>query len=239
MINVLIADDNVHICNSLFTVLTKDKNLKVTGVAHNWKDIEEQYFETHPDIVLLDLKMPEKNGLQIINELTEKEVKPKKNIIVMSGDMKYRASLTNVEKVKWVFSKPLDYSKLIDVIHESAKDSITPEMINSIIDDLLSKLRVPFGKGRRLLKVAIFLAYTRPILLQKVEILMKTVAYKEKYTNARSVRSNIDKTVERTFYQTSDNSIFYILDEYYGEKMTTKSFINSCTLYIRKTIKNS
>ncbi len=157
----------------------------------------------------------------------------------MSGDMKYRASLTNVEKIKWVFPKPLDYSKLVDVIRESAKDSITPELINSIVDDLLSKLRVPFGKGRRLLKVAIILSYTRPILLQKIEILMKYVAYKEKYTNARSVRSTIDKTVERTFYQTNDDSIFYILDEYYGEKMTTKSFINSCTLYIRKTIKNS
>lgn len=206
--------------------------------AHNWKDIEDQYFETRPDIVLLDLKIPEKNGLQIINELTEKEVKPKKNIIVISGDMEYRASLTNVEKVKWVFPKPLDYSKLVDVIRESAKDRITPELLNSIVDDLLSKLRVPFSKGRRLLKVAIILSYTRPILLQKIEILMKNVAYKEKYTNVRSVRSTIDKTVERTFYQTNDNSIFYILDEYYGEKMTTKSFISSCTLYIRKALKS-
>ena len=67
---------------------------------------------------------------------------------------------------------------------------------------------------------------------------MQNVAQKEKYTNVRSVRSTIDKTVERTFYQTNDNSIFYILDEYYGEKMTTKSFINSCTLYIRKALKN-
>lgn len=238
MINVLIADDNVHICKSLFTVLTKEKDLRVTGIAHNWRDIEEQYFETQPDLVLLDLKMPEKNGLQIINELTQKEEKPKKNIIVMSGDMKYRASLTNAEKIRWIFSKPLDYTKLIEVIHESAKQNTSLEMINSIVDDLLSKLRIPFGKGRSLLKVAIILAYTKPVLLKKIEVLMQNVAQKEKYTNVRSVRSTIDKTVERTFYQTNDNSIFYILDEYYGEKMTTKSFINSCTLYIRKALKN-
>lgn len=100
MIKLLIADDNVHFCESLFGVLTKEKDLKVTGVAHNWKDIERKYFETQPDLVLLDLKMPGKSGLEIINDLTEKEDKPKKNIIVMSGEMKYRASLTNVEKVK-------------------------------------------------------------------------------------------------------------------------------------------
>ena len=116
MIKLLIADDNVHFCESLFGVLTKEKDLKVTGVAHNWKDIERKYFETQPDLVLLDLKMPGKSGLEIINDLTEKEDKPKKNIIVMSGEMKYRASLTNVVKLKWVMAKPFVYEKLIDVI---------------------------------------------------------------------------------------------------------------------------
>ena len=46
MIKVLIADDNVSFCETLFGVLTKEKDFKVTGVAHNWKDIERKYFET-------------------------------------------------------------------------------------------------------------------------------------------------------------------------------------------------
>jgi len=239
LINLLIADDNVPFCESLFGILTKEKDFKVVGIANNWRDIEKKYFDTQPDLVLLDLKMPEKNGLEIIKDLTEKEDKPKKNIIVISGEMNYRASLTNVEKVKWVFPKPFNYDKLISVIREFSKNDITLELINSIVDDLLSKLRIPFSKGRRLLKVAIIVAYTRQNLLQKIEILMNTVAQRENYSNAKSIRSTIDKTIERTFNQANDNSIFYILDEYYGEKMTTKDFINSCVLHIRKTIKNS
>lgn len=239
MIKLLIADDNVHFCESLFGVLTKEKDLKVTGVAHDWKDIERKYFETQPDFVLLDLKMPEKSGLEIIKDLTEKENKPKKNIIVMSGDMKYRASLTNVEKVKWIIAKPFDYNKLIEIIRESAKQNIMPERIYTIIDDLLNDLRFPYCKGRILLREAIILAYVRPFLLQKIEILMKNVAKKENYTNAKSVRSTIDKTIERTFDRVQNKDIFNILDQYYGEKMTTKEFIGSCVLYIRKTVKNS
>ena len=239
MINLLIADDNVPFCESLFGILTKEKDFKVVGIANNWRDIEKKYFDTQPDLVLLDLKMPEKNGLEIIKDLTEKEDKPKKNIIVISGEMNYRASLTNVEKVKWVFPKPFNYDKRMSVIREFSKNDITLELINSIVDDLLSKLRIPFSKGRRLLKVAIIVAYTRQNLLQKIEILMNTVAQRENYSNAKSIRSTIDKTIERTFNQANDNSIFYILDEYYGEKMTTKDFINSCVLHIRKTIKNS
>lgn len=239
MIKVLIADDNVPFCETLFSRLTKEKDFKVTGIAHNWKDIEGKYFETQPDLLLLDLKIPGKDGLQIISDLTEKEAKPKKNIIVMSGDMRYRASLTNVEKVKWVISKPFDHDELIGIMRESAKQVIIPEKIYSIVDDLLSKLRVPLCKGRRLLKVAIIVAYTRPNLLQKMEVLMHNVARRENYSNAKSVRSNIDKTIERTFNQASDSSIFYILDEYYGEKMTTREFIGSCVLYVRKVVKNS
>ena len=236
---MLIADDNVSFCETLFGVLTKENDFKVTGIAHDWKDIERKYFETQPDFVLLDLKMPEKSGLEIIKDLTEKENKPKKNIIVMSGDMKYRASITNVEKVKWIIAKPFDYNKLIEIIRESAKQNIMPERIYTIIVDLLNDLRFPYCKGRILLREAIILAYVRPFLLQKIEILMKNVAKKENYTNAKSVRSTIDKTIERTFDRVQNKDIFNILDQYYGEKMTTKEFIGSCVLYIRKTVKNS
>ena len=239
MIKVLIADDNVSFCETLFGVLTKEKGFKVTGIAHNWKDIERKYFETQPDLVLLDLKMPEKSGLEIITDLTKKEKEPKKNIIVMSGDMKYRASLTNVNKVKWVMAKPFDYDKLIEIIRKSVKENISPEKISTIVDDLLTDLRIQFSKGRQLLKIAIIIAYTKPNLLQKIEVLMKFVARKANYSNANSVRSNIDKTIDRAFNQASDISIFHILDEFYGEKMTTKEFISSCVLYVRKNTKNS
>lgn len=239
MIKLLIADDNVSFCESLFGVLTKEKDFKVTGIANNWKDIERKYFETQPDFLLLDLKMPEKTGLDIIKDLTQKEKEPKKNIIVMSGDIQYRASLTNVEKVRWVMAKPLEYEKLIDVIRESARQNIIPERVNTIVDNLLSNLRFPFCKGRRLLKTAIIIAYARPALLQKIEILMKNVAKMENYSNAKSVRSTIDKMIERTFDRTQDKNIFNILNGFYGEKMTTKEFISSSVSYIRKTMKDS
>ena len=133
MIKLLIADDNVSFCESLFGVLTKEKDFKVTGIANNWKDIERKYFETQPDFLLLDLKMPEKTGLDIIKDLTQKEKEPKKNIIVMSGDIQYRASLTNVEKVRWVMAKPLEYEKLIDVIEETmAGEHIFPDKTPSV-----------------------------------------------------------------------------------------------------------
>ncbi len=240
MVKVLIADDNVPFCESLFSALTKEKDFKIVGISYSGKNIEKKYFETQPDIMVLDLNLPQKNGIQIINDITEQEGKdPKKNIIVVSGEMKYRASLTNMKKVLWVLSKPVDFDKLITVIRETSRQKIMSEKINDITDGLLKNLHIPICKGRVLLKRSILTAYTRPYLLRKIEDLMKIVAKQEGYNNARSVRSTIDKIIERTFEQSNDNSIFYILDEYYGEKLTTKTFISSCVSNIRKIMKNN
>lgn len=237
MISVLIADDNVSFCETLFSTLTKEKDLKVSGIVHDGKKVEEKYFEIQPDIMLLDLNIPEKDGLEIIKDLTSKEIKPKQNIIVISGDIKYRAKLTNVEKVKWIFSKPFETKSLIEVIRNTAEQKNIIEKINDSVDELLSELRIPFSKGRKLLKKAILIAYTKPFLLLKVEMLMNDIAEKE-HCNARSVRSTIDKTIKRTFYYSKDNSVFYILTEYYGEVMTTKEFISSCVMHIRKSLRS-
>ena len=202
------------------------------------KEVEEKYFEIHPDVVILDLNIPGKNGLDIINDLTKKEIRPKQNIIVISGDISYRANLTNVAKVKWIFSKPFEIEKLIKVIRDTIEKKVIIDELNCVADELLSKLEIPLSKGRKVLKIAILIAYFKPSLLIKNEMLMKAVAQKENYNNAKSVRSTIDKTIERAFNRTQNKSVYNIINQYYREKMTTKEFIGSCVLYIRKSVKN-
>lgn len=239
MINVLIADDNVSFCETLFSVLTKEKDLKVSGIVNNEKEVKNKYFEIKPDCLILDLNMPQKTGLDIIRDLTIKEKNPKQNIIVISGDTNFRTNLTNVEKVKWIFSKPFETEKLIEVIKDTIEKKNVIEELNYITDELLSKLEIPLCKGRKLLKIAIIIAYVKPQLLEKNDVLMSIVAKKENYGNAKSVRSIIDKTIEKSFNRAKDKNIFYMLDEFYGEKLTTKVFINSSVLYIHRIMRNT
>lgn len=71
----------------MFGILTKEKDFKSSRNCKITGEILKRNISIHkPDLVLLDLKMPEKNGLEIIKDLTEKEDKPKKNIIVISGE---------------------------------------------------------------------------------------------------------------------------------------------------------
>src|ERR1700757_4291369 len=68
-IRVLIADDHPVIRRGLCTILQFEKDIQIVGEA---ADGEETYVlcrEHRPDVLVLDLRMPKKDGLQVLSEL--------------------------------------------------------------------------------------------------------------------------------------------------------------------------
>ena len=62
MINILIAEDILILRQGLKAVLEQDSELLVTGMASNGLEAYELCKETLPDIVLMDMCMPEYDG---------------------------------------------------------------------------------------------------------------------------------------------------------------------------------
>jgi DNA-binding NarL/FixJ family response regulator len=67
----------------LVTLLKSEKDIEVVAEAADGKETCELYNELAPDVLLLDLRMPEKDGLQVITELMS-HGEPKPRIIVMT-----------------------------------------------------------------------------------------------------------------------------------------------------------
>jgi two-component system NarL family response regulator len=83
VIRVLIADDHPVVREGLVTILKSEKDIEVVAGAADGKETCELYHELAPDVLLLDLRMPEKDGLQVITELMAR-VEAKPRIIVMT-----------------------------------------------------------------------------------------------------------------------------------------------------------
>jgi two-component system, NarL family, response regulator len=83
MINVLIADDHPVVREGLAAILKSQKDIKVVGEATNGEETLELCDEHSPDVLLLDLRMPKKDGLQVITELTARRVS-KPRVIIMT-----------------------------------------------------------------------------------------------------------------------------------------------------------
>ena len=83
-IQVLIADDHPIIREGLVELLTRQNDMSVIGETGDGGEVCELYDKLSPDILLLDLQMPKKGGLQILTELMSRRVcKPR--IIVMTA----------------------------------------------------------------------------------------------------------------------------------------------------------
>lgn len=75
--HVMIADDSEIVRAELSSMFTADAQYEVVGVACDGVDLLGQLATRHCDVVLLDLSMPRKNGLQVLVNLQDRgQMKP-------------------------------------------------------------------------------------------------------------------------------------------------------------------
>jgi two-component system NarL family response regulator len=83
VISVLIADDHPVVREGLAAIFKSQKDIKVIAEATNGEEACELCQKLSPDVLLLDLRMPKKDGLQAITELMARGA-TKPRIIVMT-----------------------------------------------------------------------------------------------------------------------------------------------------------
>ena len=62
-IKVLIADDQLILAEGIKSVLLTDGGIEVVGIAADGFEALEKIGETRPDVVLMDIRMPNMNGV--------------------------------------------------------------------------------------------------------------------------------------------------------------------------------
>lgn len=82
MINVLIADDHALIRKGLKQLLDDTENMRVTGEAENGMQAIRMVDENDYDVVLLDISMPDKHGIDVLKQL--KINKPQLPVLMLS-----------------------------------------------------------------------------------------------------------------------------------------------------------
>ena len=112
---IVICDDEEGVRESLNLILGDDYNLAFT------RDGKETltYLKHHnPDVVIMDIKMPYKNGIEILKEL--RKDKPDLKVIIVTG---YQSVETARETVKYgiceYITKPFDGSRIKEAVRKA------------------------------------------------------------------------------------------------------------------------
>jgi DNA-binding response OmpR family regulator len=121
-LKVLIADDEVEFALTIVARL----NLRnfVASMANSGKEALSMIDQEKPDVLLLDLKMPDLDGLEILARL--KESYPDLAVIILTGHGSLEAGRKGMELGAYDYiMKPVDFHSLIEKI-EAAYQSKTP-----------------------------------------------------------------------------------------------------------------
>jgi DNA-binding NarL/FixJ family response regulator len=94
-IRVLIADDHTVVRKGIRTLLLTEPGLEVVGEAADGVEADALYRTLLPDVLLLDLQMPRRGGLEVITEL--KQDFPEAHILVLTSSSDEEAVLTAVQ----------------------------------------------------------------------------------------------------------------------------------------------
>lgn len=95
-IRVLVVDDSAFARKVLRQVLSRSSRIEVVGTAHDGLDALERVMELRPDVLTLDLMMPNLDGIGVLHALQKLEGVPAPRVVVVSmsdaqGDLAIRA----------------------------------------------------------------------------------------------------------------------------------------------------
>lgn len=115
MLRICVVDDETVVRNSIIQKLTAlFPNIEVFDVGFGAKALDQLYI-IQPDIVLLDIRMPEINGLDMLQSL--RSVYPQIHVIIISGydDFEYARKAIQLGAHDYLL-KPVDRKELKDII---------------------------------------------------------------------------------------------------------------------------
>lgn len=133
LIRVLVADDHAVVRKGLRSLLTSKYGMEVVGEADNGVAAISMAREVQPDVILMDLVMPSKNGIEATKEI--KRELPGSRVLILTS-----------------FS---DEEQIISAVRAGAvgyvlKDASTDELVHAIHGAYMGKVSLP----ARMLKFA-------------------------------------------------------------------------------------
>ena len=89
MTRVLLADDHKILRQGLRTLLEQEKDIQIVGEADNGRSSVKLTGELAPDVVIMDVAMPDLNGIDATRRITEAEPRTRVLALSMHSDGRY------------------------------------------------------------------------------------------------------------------------------------------------------
>lgn len=180
---VLVADDHSLFRDGIISLL-EAAGFEVVGQAGNGRMAVEETLRLHPDLVLMDIGMPQLNGLEALREI--KAVLPETQVVMLTVSDDDADLLTAIQcGARGYLMKDLNAHEFLDMVRglEEGEAAITRKSVSRLIERLTISSHQPHDLVEKLTQREIDLlqlvaeGYSNKALAQKFSISENTVKY--------------------------------------------------------------
>ena len=114
---ILLVDDEPAALERLAALLSQSPDVSVVGTARNGREAAQAIADLHPDLVLLDIQMPEASGLAVAAALPPED---RPEIIFVTAFELYAADAFEVEAADYLL-KPVRFDRLRQAIERARR----------------------------------------------------------------------------------------------------------------------
>lgn len=241
---VLMADSDKEFAASLQGAFEKNPALELVGTATNGRQALELAEQLHPDLLLIDLVLPEVDGLTVIQRLPD----PNIGIVVLSAFSSDDSNAVCASlNVRYVMRKPIEIDVLMDRLQHSKYAAALPAAEDSElaleikVTEVIHQIGVPAHiKGYQYLRDAIMMAvHDMEAVGAITKILYPSIAKKYHTTSSRverAIRHAIEVAWDRGDLETLQAYFGYTVSGIKG-KPTNSEFISMIADRLRLQMK--
>ena len=118
-LSILVADDNVDFAKNLSNYIEKEEEMEVIGIAKDGIEAVDMIKNTKPDIAIIDVIMPQLDGLGVLERINDLNMDKKPFCIVLSAVGQDKVTARAMELgAEYYVVKPFD----INVLMKRIKD---------------------------------------------------------------------------------------------------------------------
>lgn len=252
--SVLIADDNKAFADNLKEYLRTKEDIATVETAYDGEEAYAMIMETKPDIVLVDIIMPKRDGLSVMQKLAGSHLAKKPMCIAVSVTGSERIMQAAQEAgAEYYLLKPQSEEAVYDTIRSfgtragrtefevvSSEESKSYDL-ESMVTEFIHELGVPAHiKGYQYVRTAIMMVVENMELLNYItKQLYPVIAKKYSTTSSRverAIRHSIEVAWSRGRPETMNRIFGYTIDTGKG-KPTNSEFIAMVADRIRLQLK--
>jgi two-component system, response regulator, stage 0 sporulation protein A len=251
-ISVLLADDNIEFGNLLSKYLSQQEDIRIVGVARDGVEAYDMIIELMPDVVVLDIIMPNLDGIGVLEKLSSVELKRRPLFIVLTAigqDIFIQKAITL--GAEYYIVKPFDINVLVSRIRQiyndekvssfshnkvltkvSAENVKQPNQSFNLeveVTNMMHEIGIPpHMSGYQYIREAIMMTVNNSKIFSSItRVLYPAVA--EKYSSSsqkveRAIRNAIESAWERGHPDSIDTLFGYTVNNSKG-KPTNSEFI--------------